>query len=65
MTEATFSIMDLIQIALLLLACHCCKVYGYQKGIVDTLDYFNKEGILEVPDEETIKKLEEEENEKR
>lgn len=54
MGEITFSLYDLIQLGLMLLACYCCKVYGYQKGVVDTLDFFEKNGIIEIPTEEQM-----------
>lgn len=59
MENFTLTGMDLIQIALLLFACYCCRVSGYQKGIVDTLEYFDKNGIIEIgkdPDEEAEEK---------
>jgi hypothetical protein len=59
MGESIFSLYDIIQLGLMLLACYCCKAYGYQKGIVDTLEYFEKNGVIEIPIEEPI-----EENEK-
>jgi hypothetical protein len=54
MGEITFSLYDLIQLGLMLLACYCCKAYGYQKGVVDTLDFFEKNGIIEIPTKEQM-----------
>ena len=59
MGESIFSLYDIIQLGLMLLACYCCRAYGYQKGIVDTLEYFEKSGVIEIPTEEPV-----EENEK-
>jgi hypothetical protein len=59
MGENIFSLYDIIQLGLMLLACYCCKVYGYQKGIVDTLEYFDKNQIIEIGTQEQV-----EENEK-
>ena len=50
MGEVTFYVGNLIEIALLLLACYCCKIYGYQKGISDTLEYLDKGDMIEVTD---------------
>ena len=49
-----FSLYDLIQIGLMLLACYCCKAYGYQKGVLETLEYFETNGIIDIPTEDTI-----------
>jgi hypothetical protein len=54
MGEITFSLYDLIQLGLMLLACYCCKAYGYQRGVVDTLDFFEKNGIIEIPTKEQM-----------
>lgn len=59
MGENIFSLYDIIQLGLMLLACYCCRAYGYQKGVVDTLEYFEKGGVIEIPTEEPV-----EENEK-
>lgn len=58
MGESIFSLYDIIQLGLMLLACYCCKAYGYQKGIVDTLEYFDKGGIIEIPTEEPVEEKE-------
>ena len=54
MGEMIFSLYDLIQIGLMLLACYCCKAYGYQKGVLETLEYFETNGIIDIPTEDTI-----------
>lgn len=41
---------DLIQIGLLLLACFACYKLGHKKGVEDTLDFFESEGIIESED---------------
>lgn len=58
MGENIFSLYDVIQLGLMLFACYCCKVYGHRKGIVETLEYFEKNGIIEIP---TAEEMEEEE----
>ena len=50
MGEVSFYVGDLIEIGLLLLACYCCKIYGYHKGITDTLEYLEKNNLVEVTD---------------
>lgn len=58
MGENIFSLYDIIQLGLMLLACYCCMIHGYRKGIVETLEYFEKNGIIEIP---TAEQMEEEE----
>lgn len=41
---------DIIQISLLLLACYACFKLGHKKGVEDTLDFFENEGIIESED---------------
>lgn len=52
MEKVIFTLYDLIQIGLLLLACLMCYKAGRQRGIQDTLDYFESEGIIEAEPEE-------------
>ena len=59
MGEAMFSVYDLIQLGLMLLACYCCKAYGYQKGMVETLEFFEEQGVIEIPTKQTMEKEEE------
>jgi hypothetical protein len=50
MPNIVFSLYDLIQIALLLLACFACFKAGHKKGVNDTLDFMEAEGIIESDD---------------
>jgi hypothetical protein len=52
MESITFTLMDMIQIALQLLACYICWKWGHQRGIVDTINYFESQGVIEVTDKE-------------
>jgi hypothetical protein len=56
MEQYTFTLYDVIQIVLMLLACYACKVYGYQKGISDTVGFFEDKGIIEITDDAEIRK---------
>ena len=58
MGENIFSLYDFIQLGLMLLACYCCKAYGYRKGIIETLEYFEKNGIIEIPTQEQMEEEE-------
>jgi hypothetical protein len=55
MEQVTFTLYDVIQIVLMLLACFACKAYGYQKGISDTVGFFEDKGIIEITDDEIRK----------
>jgi len=44
---STIHIYDLIQIGLLLLACFACYKKGHNKGIEDTLEFMEEQGLLE------------------
>ena len=46
MEQVTFTLYDIIQIVLMLLACFACKAYGYAKGISDTVGFFEDKGII-------------------
>jgi hypothetical protein len=46
-------IMDLIQLALMLGACYTCYKAGHYRGITDTVDFFEKEGIIEIEKSDT------------
>ena len=46
MNSITFSLLDLAQIGLLLAACYACYLKGINKGIGDTLEFFEEQGIL-------------------
>lgn len=59
MGEVSFYVGNLIEIGLLLLACYCCRLQGYHKGITDTLEYLDKNETVD-----TLDVLEAEENEK-
>lgn len=57
MENFTFTFYDIVQIVLLLAACWACKASGYQKGISDTIGFFEDKGIIEFTDDlEIIKK---------
>ena len=45
MENLTFTFYDVVQIVLLLAACWACKASGYQKGIADTIGFFEDKGI--------------------
>lgn len=47
MPNFTVHAYDLIQIGLLLAACYACYRKGHRKGVEDTLDFFEQEGIIE------------------
>lgn len=47
MESITFSLYDLIQLSLMLAACFACYKWGHQKGMEDTLDFFESEGVIE------------------
>lgn len=55
MEQLTFTFYDIVQIVLLLSACYACKAYGYQRGISDTVDFFQDKGIIEITDDAEIK----------
>jgi hypothetical protein len=47
----------------MLVTCYACKVYGYQRGIADTVGFFEDKGIIEITDDlEVIKKPKDQEN---
>lgn len=52
MNTIIFTLYDIIQIGLLLLTCFICYKAGRHRGIQDTLDYFESEGIIESEAEE-------------
>jgi len=56
MEQVTFTLYDVIQIVLMLLACFACKAYGYQKGISDTVGFFEDKGIIEITDDAEVRK---------
>ena len=56
MEQVTFTLYDIIQIVLMLLACFACKAYGYAKGISDTVGFFEDKGIIEITDDDEIRK---------
>jgi len=47
MNSIIFTVYDLIQIGLLLLTCFACWRAGIKRGIEQTIDYFESEGIIE------------------
>lgn len=46
--DIALNLLDLIHIALMLLACYACFRWGHYKGINDTVEFFESEGIIEV-----------------
>lgn len=46
--EFTISLLDFVHIGLMLAACYACFRWGHYKGITDTVEFFEKEGIIEV-----------------
>ena len=55
MEQVTFTLYDVIQIILMLLACFACKAYGYAKGISDTVGFFEDRGIIvEISDDAEV-----------
>ena len=56
MEQLTFTFYDIVQIVLMLTACYACKAYGYQKGISDTVGFFEDKGIIEITDDDEIRK---------
>jgi hypothetical protein len=48
--DITFTLLDLVQIGLMLGACYACFRWGHHKGVVDTVDFFESEGIIKVED---------------
>ena len=56
MEQLTFTFYDIVQIVLMLTACYACKAYGYQKGISDTVGFFEDKGIIELTDDDDIVK---------
>ena len=60
MEQVTFTLYDIIQIVLMLLACFACKAYGYQKGISDTVGFFEDKGIIEITDDAEVRKSKDE-----
>jgi len=50
MPEIYFYLKDLVQIALLLLACFACYKWGHRKGVEDTLEFMENQGIIESQD---------------
>ena len=63
MEQYTFTIYDIVQIVLMLVTFYACKVHGYQRGIADTVGFFEDKGIIEITDDlEVIKKPKDQEN---
>lgn len=52
MESITFSLFDMIQLFLMLGACYACNRWGYHRGIGDTIQFFDKQGILELEEPE-------------
>jgi hypothetical protein len=46
-------IYGLIQIALMLGACYSCYKWGHYKGITDTVEFFEDQGIIEVEERDS------------
>lgn len=51
--DITVNLYDMIFLALSLLACYSCKCYGYQRGISDTIQFFEDQGVIKVEDAKT------------
>ena len=47
MSENVFSWLDMGQIFLMLGACYACYKAGHVKGVQDTIEYLEDEGIIE------------------
>jgi hypothetical protein len=47
MNSITFTLMDLLQIGLMIAACYACYLRGVNKGIGDTLEFFEEQGLIE------------------
>jgi len=47
MNSITFTLMDLMQIGLMIAACYACYLRGVNKGIGDTLEFFEEQGLIE------------------
>ena len=45
--DTTFTLYDLIQMALMIFACYACFKWGHERGVNDTIDFFEAEGIIE------------------
>lgn len=41
-------ILDFIQLFLMLGACYACYKAGHHRGITDTVEFFEEEGIIEI-----------------
>lgn len=54
MESITFSLLDMIQLGLMLGACYACNRWGYHKGIYDTVQFFEAHGAVEL-DQDDIK----------
>ena len=52
MNSITFTLMDLLQIGLMIAACYACYLRGVNKGIGDTLEFFEEQGLIEKEDPE-------------
>ena len=53
MENITFSLLDMIQVGLMLGACYACNRWGYHRGIYDTVQFFETQGILELDEDDT------------
>ena len=45
--EYSITILDLVQLVLLVAACYGCYLKGLNQGIGDTLDFFEEQGLIE------------------
>jgi hypothetical protein len=54
MEQVNFAFYDIVQIVLLLAACYACRMSGYQKGIVDAVDFFHDKGIIDFDENDDI-----------
>lgn len=45
--EFNLTLLDLLQLALLVAACYGCYLKGLNQGIGDTLEFFEEQGLIE------------------
>lgn len=51
MGSIVFTLYDIIQLVLMLGACYACYKWGHHKGMNDTIDFFEAEGIIKREEE--------------
>ena len=50
--QITLTLWDIGQIALMLTACYACYNRGFNKGIGDTMEFLEEQGVIELEDKE-------------